>query len=340
MPLTKIIIKNLRYGNHLVVVGGIIMEAEENTPSLEFEVLIDEDFSQLCTDERISPTDNKHVLSLINDFEDGKWRQSKFNNFVWDNIAETALSFKERSCLINKNHSTLVQAAKNLRLTDKEKDEKGKGSELAEIVLYGIMKHHYGALPVVPKIFYKQSAQDNAKGMDSVHILVDEENNDFTLWFGEAKFYNDIQNVRLDAIVSSVNTSLQTDKLKKENSIITGVSDLDDLIADEALQANIKNALSHKISIDELKPKLHIPILLLHECPITEVQDNLTDEYREEIKEYHKGRAEAYFKKQVNKCSGIHKYSDIRFHIILFPVPKKETIILQFIENVEHYKGQ
>lgn len=316
------------------------MEQKENICNLEFEILIDERFSQLCEDGAISPKENKHVLSLINDFEDGKWRQSKFNNFIWDNIAETALSFKERDCLINKSQSELVQSAKNLRLTDKEKDEKGQGSELAEIVLYGIMKHHYRALPVIPKIFYKQNVQDNAKGMDSVHIIVDAENRDFTLWFGEAKFYNDIKNVRLDKIVDSVDKSLQTDKLKKENSIVTSVSDLDYLIPDEKLLTNIKNALSHKTSIDELKPKLHIPILLLHECSITKAQDSLTDEYRKKIRKYHKDRAEAYFKKQIKKCSGIHKYCDIQFHIILFPVPQKEPIVVQFVKNVEHYKEQ
>ncbi|CAH8239063.1 hypothetical protein VAEKB19_520003 [Vibrio aestuarianus] len=94
---------------------------------------------------------------------------------------------------------------------DKTKDI-SKGSELAEILLYGIMKHHYGALPVVPKIFYKQNAQDNAKGADSVHLVI--KDNDFTVWFGEAKFYNKIEDARLASIVSSVANSLDTKKLK------------------------------------------------------------------------------------------------------------------------------
>lgn len=63
----------------------------------------------------------------------------------------TALSAKEREKLAGKSGSTLREAAKNLRLTDKEGDI-GQGSELAEIVLYGIMHHYYEALPVVPKI--------------------------------------------------------------------------------------------------------------------------------------------------------------------------------------------
>lgn len=157
---------------------------------LDFNILIDDSFVNICTDGTLSPIDNKYILSLINDFEDGEWRYSKFQNFIWDNIAETSLSQKEREKLITQSHSTLVAAAKNLRLTDT--DEIGSGSELAEIILYGIMKRYYHALPIVPKIFYKQNSQDNAKGADSVHIVI-ENDNDFSLWFGEAKFYNSIE---------------------------------------------------------------------------------------------------------------------------------------------------
>ncbi len=153
---------------------------------MEFEVLINDEFINVALEDNLDPIDNKYVLSLVNDFEDGSWRYKKFQNFIWDNIAETALSQIERSSLVNQHHTLLTAAAKNLRITDKEGDI-SKGSELAEIILYGIMKHYYGALSVVPKIFYKQNAQDNAKGADSVHIVI-EDNSDFSIWFGEAKF--------------------------------------------------------------------------------------------------------------------------------------------------------
>ena len=93
------------------------------------------------------------------------------------------------------------------------------------------MKEHYKALPVVPKIFYKQNTKDNAKGADSVHIVI--EDGKYSIWFGEAKFYNSLEEARFDTIIKSVETTLQTDKLKKENSIIVGVRDIDKLINDE-----------------------------------------------------------------------------------------------------------
>ena len=135
---------------------------------MKFEILIDDIFLEFNPESKVDPAQNKHILTILNDFEDKKWRYTKFQNFIWDNIAETALSKKERESLADQSHSLLTAAAANLRLTDSP-DDIGRGSELAEIVLYGIMKHHYGALPVIPKIFYKQNVQDNAKGADSVH---------------------------------------------------------------------------------------------------------------------------------------------------------------------------
>jgi len=304
-----------------------------------FQIIIDDSFININTDDQLGPIDKKFVLSFANGFEEEKWRFDKFQKYIWDNVAESALSFRERDSLVGNPSSLLAEAAKKLRLTDKV-DDISKGSELAEIVLYGIMKYHFNALPVVPKIFYKQNAQDNAKGADSVHIVI-ENDNDFSIWFGEAKFYNSIEDARLYDIIDSVKNSLETTKLKKENSIITDVSDIDFLITDAVLRESIRRTLNTQESIDVLKPKLHIPILLLHECEITSKAKTIDSEYIESIVAYHKDRAQSYFKKQIRKCKDtIHLYSEISFHIILFPVPKKAEIVYKFIEAVEFHKNQ
>lgn len=304
---------------------------------MDFEILINDDYLNLIQETRLNPVDNKTVLSLANDFEDEMWRYEKFDNFIWDNIALTALSAQERNKLAGKNSSTLRAAAKNLRLTDKE-DDKGRGSELAEIVLYGIMLHHYKALPVVPKIFYKQNVQDNAKGADSVHIVL-EGDDAFSLWFGEAKFYNSIENARLASIVESVGNSLLTEKLKKENSIITNMAEIDRLVENKDLVAKIKLALSPDNSMDNIKPILHIPILLLHQCSVTAENKDMNDEYRERIRKHHLDRATAYFNKQIEMLADkVAKYSAIKFHIILFPVPDRKELIDQFTNAVAYFK--
>lgn len=225
----------------------------------------------------------------------------------------------------------------NLRLVDQEN---GQGSEIAEIVLYGIMRYHYHALPVVPKIFYKQNSRDNAKGADSVHIVIDENARDFTLWLGEAKFFKDIADERLYDPINSVFETLGTDKIKKENSIITNVKDLEYVIDNPDIRRKVTEVLHNNTSIDEVKKRLHVPIMLLHECDITQKATELSPEYLEEIKHYHLNRAERFFMSHNNKQKkvGVYGFENIKFHLILFPVPNKMDIVNWFVERANQIK--
>ena len=64
---------------------------------LAFDVLIDDALSNITSAAQLKGLVKKRVLSLVNDFEDAKWRYPKFKNFLWDNIAQTALSQRERA---------------------------------------------------------------------------------------------------------------------------------------------------------------------------------------------------------------------------------------------------
>lgn len=280
---------------------------------------------------------NDFLLSVINGFEDGKWRKGEFRKFILDNIAQTGLSAEDRDNLYSESpYTTLTESIKNLRLVDKDN---GKGSEIAEIVLYGIMRYHYHALPVVSKIFYKQNPKDNAKGADSVHVVLDDKG-DFSLWLGEAKFYNDIADERLYEPINSVFDTISTDKIKKENSIVTSIKDLEYVITDPVIRKNVQTILRRDTSIDEIRKRLHIPILLLHECKKTDDTTELTETYLNDIKEYHLNRAQKYFVLQNNKQKkeNIHGYEHIQFHLILFPVPQKGDIVNWFIERAKQIK--
>ena len=88
-----------------------------------FNILIDCPFRSICRLENTEHINKEWVLSIINDFEDGKWWQSRFERFVFDNIKETALSKKEIETLGGQEYSVLSKAISNLRIT--EKDDSG-----------------------------------------------------------------------------------------------------------------------------------------------------------------------------------------------------------------------
>jgi len=308
-----------------------------------FEVLINDKLEQLIPDFELKPIENKEVLSLLNDFESGSWRFQHFHRYIWNNIAQAALNYEEREALIGEPQTTLYNAAQKLRLTDAI-DSSSEGSEIAEILLYALLKDHFKALPVVPKIFYKQNVKDYAKGADSVHIVVtDKEKKEFTVWLGEAKFYNSADTQRLREIVESVGETLSRKKLRKEFSIICNIADLRDFFGDEnkLLFEKIKQKLDENTSLDEIKPILHIPILLLYECPITTETTKMDDVYREKIKKRQTDIAKQYFSKQIKKLASIiYDYQHIKFHFILFPVPDKDRIAKKFIRDAQYYRGE
>lgn len=308
---------------------------------IPFEIIIDDTLlKELNPSTTLSPVSNKSVLSIVNDFEDNNWRYKKFLQFIWNNICQDALTKEERDSLIDSPASILEKAASRLRIIQyKNGDDEKTGGEIAEILLYGIMRNYYNALPVVPKIFYKQNKNDFVKGADSVHIVIEDDDN-FSLWLGEAKFYKEIKNEDLSKVVSSVHDTLSSNKIKKENSIITGLSEFDKYDINESVKAKIRGLLDEDTSIDKIKPILHIPIILLHECEITASSHEITDEYKARIMEKHKERAESYFAKQIEKCKDVSKYSEIKFHLILFPVPNKEAIVDKFVKRAKELRDE
>ena len=115
--------------------------------------------------------------------------------------------------------------------------------------------------------------------------------------------------------------------------------ELDHLELDSDTRTAIKQALQSNQSIDSLKHKINIPILLLHECSLTAKASEITPTYLKAVETYHKERAHSYFRKHLAALKDIFKYSDIRFHLILFPVPKKQPIVDKFVASVGFYKG-
>ena len=304
---------------------------------MDFDILVDDVFVNICTDPSLTPIDKSHLLSVVNGYEDNKWRMNLFRNFIFNNLAETGLSAQEREVLADKKFETLVAAAQKLRI--EKKINKNSGGEIGEIMLYGVMKHHFNALPVVPKIFYKQNAKDYAKGADSVHITLNGDG-DFDLWLGEAKFYDSIKNARLDEPIASIDEMLSKKKLRDENSMVTNLHDLDILLKDSDMTKKVRETLSTNVSLDDIKKRLHVPIMILHECDITKATTDYNQTYKDAIIAYHKERANAYFKKMFSKLTTtVKNLASIHFHLILFPVPCKADIVTDFMNHAQLFQS-
>lgn len=257
--------------------------------NFEFNIILDDLYIN-------DKTKANNLLSLVNGYEDGKWDYDKFNNYLSNSLKYTALTENERNKLIHREATLLGKAFRNVR-----KDVNSLGGEVAEILLYGIMHDYYKALPIVPKIFHKQNSNDYVKGADSIHIIIDK-NNDVEFWYGEAKFYNKFDKTLISSAINSIIEMLNKDKLKKENHIIVYSSDLQECIKNRYSKnsSELIDIICYMLenSFDEMKKRIHVPILLLYECDITKIHSELTDEYKKQILLDHNLKYATYFEEQ------------------------------------------
>ena len=131
---------------------------------------------------------------------------------------------------------------------------------------------------------------------------------------------------------------LATPIIRKEVSVMTSLNELDNQIEDMQLVKKIKDALQGGVSMDYIKPHIHVPILLLHKCDITAKAREMDESYIQDIIDYHKERATSFFKKQIKKLGNIAKYNLIQFHLILFPIPNKDEVVDWFINRAKIFK--
>lgn len=90
-----------------------------------FDILVDDCFVNFNTKKQeINPDHNDRLLSVANGFEDGSWRYRQFKEFVFSNIAETALSAQEREKLIDNDYGGLLRLPNIYDLLTKSRMER------------------------------------------------------------------------------------------------------------------------------------------------------------------------------------------------------------------------
>lgn len=276
---------------------------------------------------------NERQVGLLGPLDGGQWSNDLFDAFIRENLKYAASTPEEWAAVISPEEK-IRKIAKRVRICE----GKSKASELAEICLYGIMREYYHALPAVAKIYYKQNVNDTVKGADSVHVVLEDEGR-FSLWYGESKFYQKITDTKIQTIVGSVKDMLDPDKMTKENELILGVSALRSIIKDDFLYQRIKSMLSHEGLPAELCAILHIPILLLYQDAQVFDQGPITEEARRNVRANMERITKQYFDEQIKNLGTHQQYSQICFHLILFPIPNKAVVADRFNRGMTILRG-
>ena len=141
-----------------------------------------------------------------------------------------------------------------------------KKGVLGEIVLHMFLKEFKNTIPLISKMYFKDSFSQEAKGFDAVHVSQDS----LTLWLGETKFYKawktkGVVKGGIDELVEDLKKHITKDYLSEQYVIIK--RGLETQLEHPQREEWIEK-LSRPILLKDVFQYIRIPLLCIYEDDI------------------------------------------------------------------------
>jgi hypothetical protein len=211
---------------------------------------------------------------------------------------------------------TAVKAVRRAARVMYETDKFAKRGEFGELLLHVIQREHFGTVPAIRKIFFKDSTNNTVKGFDAVHVSADgtdDEDADLELWLGEAKFYKDLGQAVRD-VVTELHDHSRTDYLRSEFTVIVNKIERDSPYWDR-----LTRLLDPSTSLDQVFERVRVPVLLTYDSEATASATEHSREYidgiRTELLEAHAAFV------------GRGAPQELVVHLVVVPLSTKEALV-------------
>lgn len=190
----------------------------------------------------------------------------------------------------------------------------------SELILHFLLRDVKGTLPLISKIYFKDSTSVEAHGFDAVHVLGDK------LWLGETKFYNDGKR-GIKALIDDLNEHFKHDYLKEQFMIISRA-----LVHNNELREEWINKLSTANRLEDKLSMIYIPLLCIYEDQVaSDVIDRLNAAgIAESIYFDHVVKMKEFFDKN-NTFPNTEKVQPL---LILLPVKSKDKIVSEMLSRI------
>jgi hypothetical protein len=260
--------------------------------------------SDLIIDERICETSLKayHV-----GFDQKKFRFTQLVDVIRGVIPEFALGYHAGKTIpLTEIVERLKEAAEVIYLTDKYKNR----GEFGELILHLLLRDFRNTIPLVSKIFFKDSHNMPAHGFDGVHVS--EEGNHSKLWLGESKLYKSGKDGIKD-LVNDIKKHVNADYLRREFNLIS--RKLPDQITDIE---KWRQLLDRHQKMDVIFSSVVIPMI----CT-----------YNSDLFKSHTDNTSEYFEAFEKECTELHKEferlkgtTSVEIILMLLPIPDKDEL--------------
>lgn len=250
------------------------------------------------------------VVGVCVGYEMQVWRCSGLAKHLLQWLPEFALLYSECAGL---DAGSAVRRVGEAAASIYNSDKFQRRGEFGEVLLHAVLRQRYRSIPLISKIYFKDSPNDTVKGFDAVHVVAGA--NGLELWLGEAKFYADIGTAMTEA-VTSLKEHFNVDFLKREFVAIRRKIDPAQPLPDGVLRLFEPN-----VSLDTVIKSVHVPVLLT---------------YNSETVAAHKDTSAPYvaaFEREVlahrDTFAGKALPRNVIVHLLLIPLLDKDALVAE-----------
>lgn len=241
-------------------------------------------------------------------FDNNSYRFKALVDLLVKVIPEFALGFHEGSQIsVSSVIDRLRDAVRTVYTTDKY-DRRG---EFGELILHMLLRDYHQTIPLVSKIYFKDSENAVPHGFDGVHITTSQYGN--KLWLGESKLYGDgVSGVRdlAEDVVKHVNS----DFLRKEFNLIRRK------IPNDAPDINYwRDLMSRETTLEKIFSSIVVPMVCTYSSSLYSSHVEATEKFIEDfLVEVHQLKDKFY---------GFCPSTDIDIILMLLPIPDKGELV-------------
>lgn len=297
---------------------------------------------------RISEADLESFLVDFDIDDNGQplYMLDKFTEIIIDTIPEYVFAHYENPN-IPQTHSVgkLREAAKSIykikeyalmkrvylhkdktALSELKAQNSTNRGEFGELILHLLLRDFHGTIPLISKVYFKDSSGVPAHGFDSVHITPDEK----ILWLGESKFYtNSRQGVA--ALINDIKEHFVRDYLEEQVLVIKKNLENNEIPQrDEWIKTlNECSKLKDVLSI------INIPLLCTYPHNIYNLYTDLSCHEAISCHEADIRELKAYFDNRNDHPLKSH----LNIILMLFPVRNKKELVTKLHERLWHMQS-
>lgn len=223
-----------------------------------------------------------------------------------------------------------------------------KRGEFGELILHLLLRDFHNAIPLLSKIFLKDSYGHAVHGFDSVHVAPDINTpSKFSLWFGESKLYHSGK-AGVKALTKDIEEHFNADYLRSEFALISkkkesfvALDKFQDMNKQQEYEEFLKlkdewyDKLDSSNKLEDILSSVTIPMLCTYSSDtFNKFKDEQSQEFKDEL-----SSEIATIKEYFDTNLTIPIPTSLNIILFLFPVPSKNELVKRLHTKLSHMQA-